>query len=77
MALVRITNVGFSGDALTISGTVDGVPVSATAWKSHIDSLATAALKKAYLRLQLKLTAQGPASPIDIPTLADSIAVET
>lgn len=62
MALIDIQKADLQrdGDKVIITGTVDGVSYTIEVWKSHLDTLATKALKRQYVAQQLKNAASIP-----------------
>lgn len=48
------------GDAVTVTGTVDGVSVTVTVWKSHLDTLPDKAAMVQYCAERLKEAATLP-----------------
>ena len=59
------TSAVISGDDVTVSGTVDGVPVSVHCWLSHLNTLANKAAKAAYVAGLMKAAAAAP-STVDL-----------
>ena len=59
------TSAVISGDAVTISGTVDGVPVSVQCWLSHLNTLAGNGPKATYVAGLMKAVAAAP-STVDL-----------
>lgn len=66
MTQIDIQSATLSGDAVTITGTVDGVEVVVSVWKSHLDTLATKPLKRSYVAAQLKAAAPAAPATIDL-----------
>ena len=65
---MQITNIKatLQGDAMTLTGEVDGVPRTAQVWKSHLDSLPDEAARIAYVvGLLAEQTAAEPV-PVDL-----------
>ncbi|HYF45355.1 MAG TPA: hypothetical protein VD926_04030 [Acidimicrobiales bacterium] len=54
MPAVDIEKVECRGDQLRVTGTVDGVAATATAWRSHVDTLSTVAQKRRHLAERLR-----------------------
>jgi hypothetical protein len=56
------------GDLVTVTGTVDGVPVTVTCWLSHLNTLPGKAGKQQYLAglLRAARDAQAPAPPLGV-----------
>ena len=57
MAQVTIVRAEIEGDAVHVTGTVDGNEVRVRVWKSHLDTLGNRAAKVAYVAGELKATA--------------------
>lgn len=58
MAIISITRAEVDGDAVTVTGTVDGQELSVQVWKSHLDKLGNKAARVGYVALQLKAAAE-------------------
>ena len=57
MPQVTILRAQTVGDAVTVTGTVDGVPAQVQVWKSHLNTLSTKAARVTYVAQQLKAAA--------------------
>lgn len=69
MALIQIPNldsVVVRGDDVTISGTVDGVPVTVHCWLSHLNTLSTKAAKAAYVAGLMKAAVPPASVTVDL-----------
>lgn len=69
MAQVQISSAAAEGDRVTVTGMVDGQPVTVQCWKSHLDTLANKAAKVAYVAGLMKDRAQ-PAAPTPVDLAA-------
>ena len=68
MAVIDILQATVDGDAVAVTGTVDGKPYATQVWLSHLNTLGTKAARRAYVAAQLKARADrdAPKAPIDL-----------
>ena len=66
MTTIDNLNAVVTNDDVVVTGTVDGVLVEIHVWKSHLDTLATKALKRAYVAAELKKAAKPAVVSIDL-----------
>lgn len=75
--LVQIQSVTINGDAVDVTGTVDGVQVGVRVWLSVVNAQPNLAAKKTYCRQRLRDTYLASFGTDQSGTFADSTPVST